>query len=180
MDFYPNERIAIVIDGPNLLATARSLGLEIDFKRLVALFQSKARLVRSLYYTTTFEQHDFASIRPLLDWLQYNGYTLVTKPARAFVDSEGRQRFKGNMNVELAVDTLCLSEDVDHIVLFSGEGDFRSLVAELQVRGKRVTVVSTLATQPPMVADDLRRQADQFIDLNDLEPLLGRVSTRRR
>ena len=174
MDFHPTERIALVIDGPNLYATAKSLEFDIDFKKLLVVFQDKGRLIRALYYTPIVEQQEFVSLRPLIDWLEYNGYTLVTKRAKQFVNSDGRHRTRGNMNVELTVDTLQLCEELDHIVLFTGDGDFRSLVAELQRRGKRVSVVSTLATQPPMIADDLRRQADQFIDLRDLEPLLSR------
>ena len=96
---------------------------------------------------------------------------MVTKPTKEFTDASGRRKIKGNMDIELTVDAMRLVENLDHIVLFSGDGDFRSLVAALQQMGKRVSVVSTLQTQPPMVADELRRQADQFIDIADLEQL---------
>ena len=179
MHFYATERIALFIDGANLHAATKALGFDIDFKRLLATFAEKARLVRALYYTALVEDQEFSSVRPLVDWLTYNAFTVVTKPAKTFTDVEGRRKLKGNMDVELAVDAMRLAPHLDHIVLFSGDGDFRSLVAAIQQRGKRVSVVSSLVTQPPMIADDLRRQADQFIDLADLEPTISRDVPRR-
>ena len=169
MHFYQTERVGLFIDGANLHGTCKSLGFDVDFKRLIALFQGKALLLRALYYTALVEEQEFDSIRPLVDWLDYNGYTVVTKPAKEFTDASGRRKVKGNMDVELAVGVMTLAPTLDHIVLFSGDGDFCALVAAVQKQGKRVSVVSTLATQPPMVADVLRRQADQFIDLSDIE-----------
>jgi uncharacterized LabA/DUF88 family protein len=179
MHFYPSERVALLIDGANLYATSKALAFDIDYKRLLTMFRQKAQLVRALYYTAIAEEQEYSSIRPLIDWLDYNGYTMVTKPTKEFTDTLGRRRVKGNMDIELAVDAMRLASVLDHIVLFSGDGDFRSLVAALQQNGKRVSVVSTLQTQPPMVADELRRQADQFIDLADLEPLIGRDAPAR-
>jgi uncharacterized LabA/DUF88 family protein len=176
--FYPNERIALFIDGANFYATAKSLGFDVDYTRLLTYFRKKGRLVRALYYTSLPDGQEYSSLRPLLDFLGYNGFTVVTKPTKEFVDANGRRKVKGNMDIELAVDAMCLSDSLDHIVLFSGDGDFRSLVAALQQKGKRVSVVSTLQTQPPMVADELRRQADQFIDLADLEEQIGRRQSR--
>ncbi len=174
MHFYTSERVALFIDGANLYATSKSLGFDIDYKRLLTLFRGKCQLVRALYYTALAENDEYSSIRPLIDWLDYNGYTMVTKPTKEFTDATGRRKVKGNMDIELAVDAMKLSESLDHIVLFSGDGDFRPLVAALQQKGKRVSVVSTLQTQPPMVSDDLRRQADQFVDLADLLAQVGR------
>ncbi|HML28471.1 MAG TPA: NYN domain-containing protein [Hyphomicrobium sp.] len=174
MHFYPTERIALFIDGANLYATAKSLGFDIDYKRLLGLFRQKGHLIRALYYTALAEEQEYSSIRPLIDWLDYNGFSMVTKPTKEFTDATGRRKVKGNMDIELAVDAMRLADSLDHIVIFSGDGDFRSLVAALQQKGKRVSVVSTLQTQPPMVADELRRQADQFIDLADLEDQVGR------
>ena len=179
MHFYKSERIALFIDGANLYATAKSLGFDIDYKRLLTLFGSKGQLVRALYYTALAEDQEYSSIRPLIDWLDYNGYTMVTKPTKEFTDASGRRKVKGNMDIELAVDAMELAEHLDHIVLFSGDGDFRSLVEALQYKGKRVSVVSTLSTQPPMIADELRRQADLFIDIADLEDQIGRSSSGR-
>lgn len=169
MHFYAKEKVALFVDGANLYATAKSLGFDIDYKRLLALFRQKGQLIRALYYTALAEDQEYSSIRPLIDWLDYNGFTMVTKPTKEFTDASGRRKIKGNMDIELTVDAMRLADALDHIVLFSGDGDFRSLVAALQQQGKRVSVVSTLQTQPPMVADELRRQADQFIDLADLE-----------
>ena len=179
MHFYPHERVALFVDGANLYATSKALGFDIDYKRLLAYFRQRAQLVRALYYTALAEDQEYSSIRPLIDWLDYNGYTMVTKPTKEFTDSSGRRKVKGNMDIELAVDAMRLAEALDHIVLFSGDGDFRGLVAALQQKGRRVSVVSTLQTQPPMIADELRRQADQFIDLADLENVVGRDQAQR-
>jgi uncharacterized LabA/DUF88 family protein len=175
----PSEKIALFIDGANLYATAKALGFDIDYKRLLREFQSRGYLMRAFYYTAVIEDQEYSSIRPLIDWLDYNGYTVVTKPAKEFTDALGRRKVKGNMDIELAVDVMRLCDSLDHIVLFSGDGDFRSLVEAVQARGRRVTVVSTLATRPAMVADDLRRQADQFVDIMDLKAEIGRDPAER-
>lgn len=173
------DKIAVFIDGANLYATSRGLGADIDYKRLLKEFQSRGNLLRAFYYTALIEDQEYSSIRPLLDWLDYNGYTVVTKPVKEFTDSTGRRKVKGNMDIELAVDAMELAEHVDQIVLFSGDGDFRPLVEAIQRRGVRVTVVSTVSTQPPMVADELRRQADVFLDLAELLPRIGRDPSER-
>lgn len=167
-------RIALFIDGANLYATTKTLGFDIDYRRLLKEFQNKGNLIRAFYYTALVEDQEYSSIRPLVDWLDYNGYRVVTKPTKEFVDSAGRRKVKGNMDIELAIDALELAPYLDHMVLFSGDGDFRSLVEALQRRGVKVTVVSTVMTQPAMIADELRRQADEFIDLVDLEVAIGR------
>ena len=177
--FDPREKIALFIDGANLYAASRTLGFDIDYRKLLKAFQKRGYLLRAYYYTALIEDQEYSSIRPLIDWLDYNGYTMVTKPTKEFTDATGRRKIKGNMDIELAVDAMELSEHLDHIVLFSGDGDFRSLVDALQHKGKRVSVVSTLATNPPMVADELRRQADQFIDLAHLQNEIGRDPDER-
>jgi uncharacterized LabA/DUF88 family protein len=173
-----NSRIAVFIDGANLHSTAKALGFDIDFKSLLNEFRSRGTLVRTLYYTAILEDQEFSSIRPLIDWLDYNGYTVVTKATKEFVDASGRRKVKGNMDIELAVDAMELAEHVDQMVLFSGDGDFRSLVEAVQRRGVRVTVISTISSQPPMIADELRRQADVFTDLVELQSKLGRAPRR--
>ena len=174
MKFYPNERIALFIDGSNLYAAARALNSDIDYKRLLNEFASQGRLIRAFYYTALVEDQEYSPIRPLVDWLDYNGYTMVTKPTKEFTDALGRRKIKGNMDIELAIDVLEMAEHVDHIVLFSGDGDFRRLVEAAQRRGVRVSVVSTVRSQPPMVADELRRQADTFVELDDLKQKVWR------
>lgn len=170
----PGERVALFIDGANLYSTARALNVDIDFRKLLDLYSSKGRLVRAYYYTAVVEGEEFSPLRPLVDWLDYNGFSVVTKPVKRFTDAEGRSRTKGNMDIEIAVDLLDLAPRLDHAVLFSGDGDFRRLVQAVQARGVRVSVVSTLRSQPPQIADELRRQADAFIDLHDLLPEIGR------
>ena len=174
------ERIALFIDGSNLYAAARALGFDIDYKRLQEYFSKFGYLVRSYYYTALMEDQEYSPIRPLVDWLDYNGYTMVTKPTKEFTDATGRRKIKGNMDIELAVDVLQLAENLDHIVLFSGDGDFRRLVEAVQQRGRRVTVVSTVRSSPPMAADELRRQADVFIELETLIPHIARDNSQRR
>ncbi|MBI3451513.1 MAG: NYN domain-containing protein [Rhodospirillales bacterium] len=179
MTFYPQERLALFLDGPNLYNSARALGFDIDYRRLLGLFQSRGRLIRAFYYTALIEDQEYSPIRPLVDWLDYNGFTMVTKPTKEFTDSSGRRRLKGNMDIEIAIDVLDMAAHLDHVVLFSGDGDFRRLVEAVQRRGVRVSIVSTIRTQPPMVADELRRQADTFIDLQDLMPHIQRNVERR-
>ena len=175
MTFYSQERIALFIDGSNLFAAARSLEFDIDYKKLLKVFADKGRLVRAFYYTALIEDQEYSPIRPLVDWLDYNGYTMVTKPTNEFTDSAGRRKIKGNMDIELAVDVMEMVENIDHAVLFSGDGDFRRLIDAVQFKGLRVSVVSTVRSQPPMIADELRRQADNFIELDDLRSSISRA-----
>ena len=174
-----NERIALFIDGANLYATAKSVGFDIDYRRLLREYQAKGRLIRAFYYTALLEDQEYSSIRPLIDWLDYNGFTVVTKAAKEFIDATGRRKIKGNMDIELAVDAMEMAEHLDHMLLFSGDGDFRSLVEAVQRRGVRVSVVSTITSQPPMIADELRRQADEFVDLAHLMSRIGREASER-
>lgn len=174
--FYTHEKVAIFIDGANLYSSARALDFDIDYKLLLQCFAQRGRLARAFYYTALIDDQEFSPIRPLVDWLDYNGYSMVTKPTKEFTDEQGRKRIKGNMDIELAIDMMELSESVDHIVLFSGDGDFRRLIEAVQRKGVRVTVVSTLRSNPPMVSDDLRRQANHFLDLEALAPYIQRNS----
>jgi uncharacterized LabA/DUF88 family protein len=180
MSVSATNRIALFIDGANFHATAKALGVDVDYKRVLKEFESGGTLVRAFYYTAIIEDQEYTSIRPLVDWLHYNGFTVVTKAAKEFVDSAtGRRKTKGNMDVELAINAMELAKHIDKMVLFSGDGDFRSLVEAMQRRGVRVTVVSTIATQPPMIADELRRQADVFTDLAELRTKIERDPSTR-
>jgi len=180
MKFYPTERIGLFIDGANLYAAARALGFDIDYKKLLQLFAEKGHLVRAFYYTALIEDQEYSPIRPLVDWLDYNGYTMVTKPTKEFTDASGRRKIKGNMDIELAIDVMEMAERLDHVVLFSGDGDFRRLVEAVQRKGVRVTVVSTIRSSPPMVADELRRQADVFVELDDLANSIARMHQHQK
>jgi len=175
VNFYKQERLALFIDGASLHGVARVLGFEIDYRKLFDLFARKTRLIRACYYTTVVENGEYSPLRPIIDWLQYNSYTVVTKPVREYIDSWDQLRVKGSIHVDLAVDALDMAEQLDHIVLVSGDGDFRRLVAAIQRRGVRVTVLSTLKSKPPVVSDELRRQADGFIEIMDLIPDIQRL-----
>jgi len=180
MPNYQNERTALFIDGSNLYAAARALGFDIDYKKLLNVFKKNGQLVRALYYTALMEEQEYSPIRPLVDWLDYNGYTMVTKPTKEFTDAAGRRKIKGNMDIELAIDVMEMAPHLDHIVIFSGDGDFRRLVEAVQRKGVRVTVVSTIRSQPPMIADELRRQADAFIELADIQEEIQRAGSQHK
>ena len=174
MTFYPTDRIALFIDGANLYSASKGLGFDIDYKKLLDEFRKRGVLIRAYYYTALVEDQDYSPIRPLVDWLDYNGFSLVTKSAREYTDGQGRRRFRGDMDIEIAVDMMEMAAHLDHVVLFSGDGDFHRLVQAVQQKGVRVTVVSTMKSQPPMASDDLRRQADAFVELADLASIIGR------
>jgi uncharacterized LabA/DUF88 family protein len=176
---HPDERVALFIDGANFYSAAKSLALDIDYRKLLEEFRARGRFIRASYYTALVEDQDFSPIRPLVDWLDYNGYTLVTKPAREYTDAAGRRRFKGDMDVEIAVDLVQAADYLDHAFLFSGDGDFLPALEAVQRKGVRVSVVSTIKSNPPMIADDLRRAADNFVDLADIAPLVGRPPRER-
>ncbi len=179
MTFYPNERIGLFIDGANLYSAAKSLDFDIDYRRLLEEFRKRGRLIRANYYTALIESEEYTPIRPLIDWLDYNGFKVVTKAAKEYSDDSGRRRIKGDMDVEIAVDIVEAAGYLDHVVLFSGDGDFRKVVEAVQRHGTRVSVVSTLKSSPPMASDDLRRQADSFIELAELGKLVGRERRAR-
>ena len=174
MYFYSKERIALFIDGSNLYAAAKSVGFDIDYKRLLEFFSGQSNFIRAYYYTALIDDQEYSPIRPLVDWLDYNGYTMITKPTKEFTDSAGRRKIKGNMDIEIAIDMMEMADKLDHMVLFSGDGDFRRLVEAVQNKGARVTVISTVKSSPPMCADELRRQSDQFVDIVDLKDHIGR------
>lgn len=174
MVFHAQERVGLFIDGSNLYAAARALGFDIDYKQLLVYFAKDCKLIRAFYYTALLEDQEYSPIRPLVDWLDYNGYTMVTKPTKEFTDSAGRRKIKGNMDIELAVDAMEMAPHLDHLVIFSGDGDFRRLVESVQRKGVRVSVVSTIRSQPPMIADELRREADNFIELQDIAQFIAR------
>jgi uncharacterized LabA/DUF88 family protein len=173
-------KLALFVDGVKFHATAKALGFEIDYKKLLEEVGRRGTLLRAVYCTPVTDDLEFSTVRPLIDWLDYNGYMVVTKPVKEFIDSTGRRRIKASTDVDLAVCAMDAADHVDEIVLCSGDGGFRPLVAALQRRGVRVTVVSTLAGEPSIVADELRRQADTFIDIADLKTKVARAPSARR
>jgi uncharacterized LabA/DUF88 family protein len=180
LHFERSERLALFIDGANLYAASRTLGFDVDYKNLLAYFRKQGSLLRAYYYTALLETEEYSPLRPLVEWLGYNGYTVVTKPAKEFTDATGKRRVKGNIDIELAIDVMELAPRLDHVVVFSGDGDLRRLVESIQRQGVRVSVVSTIRTQPAMIADELRRQADSFVDLADLAPDITRRQVEPR
>jgi uncharacterized LabA/DUF88 family protein len=180
MHFAPNEKTALFIDGANLYAASRNLGFDVDYRALLQFFRARSNVLRAYYYSAVLETEEYSPLKPLTDWLAYNGYALVTKPAREFTDASGRRRIKGNMDIELAIDMLEMAERIDHAILFSGDSDFRRLVEAVQRRGVRVSVVSSIRTSPPMAADELRRQADTFVELSEIAPEFTRKPNELR
>jgi uncharacterized LabA/DUF88 family protein len=178
--FDPGEKMALFIDGPSLFSASRGLGFEIDYRRFLEAFRRRGYLLRVYFYSVVIEDDAYKSMRPWIDWLDYNGYQVVTKVARKFPDLRGRQIFKGNMAVELAIDAIEQAMNVDHLVIVSGDSVFLALVEALQRKGRKVSVVSTKSTRPPMVADGLRRRADHFIDLVTLQHEIARDPSKYR
>ena len=153
------------------------MNADLDFRKMLDGFRQQSNLIRAYYYTAVIEGEEFSSIRPLVDWLGYNGFSVVTTPVKRFTDAQGHTKTKGNMDIEIAVDMLEMAPHMDHAILFSGDGDFRRVVQAVQAKGVRVTVVSTMKSQPPMIADELRRQADAYVDLADRLDDWGRPKT---
>ncbi len=182
MTWYKDEKLAIFIDGTNLYSAARALEFDVDYKRLLAWASKQGKLIRAYYYTALVEDkdHEFSPLRPLVDWLDYNGYTMITKTAREYTDVNGRRKIKGNIEVELTCDVLEIADKVDHVMLFTGDGDYKRLVESVQRKGVRISVVSTVASHPPMISDELRRHADHFIDLTDLRAEIKRAEAVNR
>lgn len=172
--FYRDERLAVLIDGPNFHHAARALALEVDYRRLRDEFQRRGRLMALSYYTVMPDGETYTTLRPLIDWLGYNGYRTVSRVVRETSDTHGSRRGRSAIDMEIAIDALDLAARIDHIVLASGDGVFVPLVRALQRRGLRVSVIATLRAEQPMLADELRRAADSFVDIEDLRPLIAR------
>jgi uncharacterized LabA/DUF88 family protein len=170
----PTDRTYVFIDGPNFYATVKAISLDVDYKRMLQLFRTACNCVAINYYTATSDDQEYSSLKPLIDWLDYNGYNVITKPTKEFTDSMGRRRVKGNMDLEIAVDVLRHASHANHIILCTGDGDFRVVVEAAQKMGCFVTVISTMDVKPPLVADELRRQASQFVDIVSLRSYIER------
>ena len=178
--FFDDERIGVFIDGSHIFAAGKHLQFDIDYRRLYDFIDSQGRLLRAFYYTALLDGQEYTPVRPLIDWLNYNNFTVVTKPVKEFVDFQGRRKVKSNVNVEIAMDMVEMSPYANHMILFAGDGDLRRLVDHLQRQGVRITVVSTAKTKPPMISDDLRRQTDNFVDLQDIAKDFTRPADSRQ
>lgn len=168
LNIRANERVAVFIDGSNLYSTMKRIDYTPDYTKLFELFSSQSNLIRMSYYTAILQEEN-TPLQTLVDFLQYNNYNVVTKDARRIPTQSGESFVKGNIDVDLAVDMMELRGYVDHVFLFSGDGDFEKLLVAMQRVGVKITVVSTLKVN--VCADNLRRQADYFIDLLDLKTL---------
>ncbi len=178
--FRKDERTCVFIDGSSLYSAARGLGFDVDYKKFLNFFSSRCNLVRASYYAAILDTDEYSPLKPLTDWLSYNGYFLVTKTAREFTDHSGRRRIKGSMDIEIAVDMMEMAPRIDHAVLITGDSDFRRVVESIQRAGVRVSVVSSMKSSPPLIGDELRRQADQFIELSDISAEFTRRQAENR
>lgn len=149
---------ALFIDGRSLHHDVRALNFEVDYHLLFEEFAKRASILRAYYYTTV-SGHDSVETQHLLDWLEYNGFTVRRQHAKEYDDGGGRRRTKRSIGIELAVDAMDIAKHIESIFLFSGDGSLRYLVEALQRRGVFMTVISTMRTRPgPIVADELRRR----------------------
>lgn len=172
--FYKDDRLAIFIDGTNLYSAAKALDLELDYKLLRQEFIRRGALVRLSYHIALLENDEPSVLRPLVDWLSYNGYSVVSKTAREYVDTSGYRKVKANVTTDIAVAAMEIAPHVSHIVLMSGDGDLVALVEALKRKGVRVSIVSTVYSKPSTISDELRRVADYFIDLEQLKPIISK------
>lgn len=169
-----NEPTAVLIDGYNTLSTTKLLKFDIDFRKLLNLFQNKTRLVKIYYFASLRDNPaDHDPMIPVIQWMMYNGYNVISKKMNEFMNIDNIQS-KGNMDVEISVTVLEMVKSVDHIVLFTGDENFRFLIEAVQRMGTRITVCSSMQCQPQIMSDDLRRQADNFIELNNLKSEIQR------
>ena len=176
---HKDERTAFFIDGPNLYVATRCLQFEMDYRKLLDYFSSRCHLIRASYYTPLHQDQEYSPRHALANWLDYNGFNVVTPRSREY-SNEGRRKVKNDMEIELVIDAFEAAAHLDHIVLFSGNGDYTRLASSLQGRGKTVSVVSTLLANPPMVSDELRRQVNYFIELKDLREHVEREFDNER
>ena len=161
------RRVAVFIDGQSLYSASRAIGMEVDYAKLLPALApaQQSHLVRAMYYTPVDEDADgYASVVPLTDWLDYNGYCVVTKPGRM---SSTR------MTVDIAIDAIALAPRLDAMILISGDADLAPAVEAVQRHGVSVTVVSTIKVEGA-IADRLRRAADAFVELETLRSAVAR------
>jgi uncharacterized LabA/DUF88 family protein len=177
-----DQRTALFIDGPNLFMAAKLLQTQIDYRSLLTHFNENSNLLRASYYSTVVETpgDQYISLTPLLDFLDYNGYTVVKKMSREYTDAQGNRKAKNHtMKVEMTIDMIELAPRLDHVVLFSGDGDLLMLVDTLKRKGVRTTIVSTVHGETPVISDDMRRIGDSFVDLHAVMDIIGKPQTTR-
>ena len=165
--FYKNEKVAVLIDGAYLYALSRNLDFDIDYNRLLKWIGMRGQLLRASYYTVIQEDQEYSPIRPLVDWLDYNGFKVITKTSKEDNTLHIRKK-RPDIHVELSVDAMAIAKDVDHILLCAGDSDFTHLVKVLQTQGVRTSLFGTIQTSGQITSDELRRHADYFIEMKDI------------
>jgi len=173
---YREDRVALVIDGPNLYGTLKALNRDADFKAIYAYFSAHCRLKNCNYYVALPTTDEYNPVQKLVDWLGYNGYRVSTKPLRQHIDEEGRRRVRGSMAVEMAIDMaeMAASSNFDRIVLFSGDTDLRYAIEAAQRKGTPVTMVTSLKS----ISDEVRWQADRFVEIESVLDIISKPSSR--
>lgn len=161
----------VLIDGANMSFAMNAIGRRFDWKKLRHFFvEADYGLCLGLrYYTAIHERADGEQpLRKIVDWLSYNGYLVVSKMTKSYENSDGSTRIKGNMDIEMATDMIRFAPRVDKIHLFTGDADFTYAVKAVQDMGVIVDVYSTMQGANSIIGDDLRRQANNYIDIGDL------------
>lgn len=175
----------VLIDGSNLYEGARSSRITIDYARLLDLLNDDGLLLRAYYFTALMDKTIESPVRKTVDWLSHNGYICVTKEAKEYpvvenyiedghVRSRTVKKLKGNVDIEIATYAFTMSArlKLTELWLFSGDGDFTLMVKEIQeTYAMKVYVVSATG----MVSNDLRRQADKYINLMDIADDIRRI-----
>ena len=168
-------KVAIFIDGSNLWQTCRNLNMKINFKQLRE-WAAEQNTIWLGYYTGLVSNRDEENpLIKMTDWLSYNGYIVVKKQASTVNsnDSDEERIIKGNIDVDITVDMMLMAENVDTIILFSGDGDFIPVVEAVQ-RKYGVYVICVSSTKPVnIVSGELRRKVNQFIELDDLRETIA-------
>lgn len=163
------DRIALFIDAGNLAYMTTALQMKIDFVAFRNYFLRIGDPVFCGYYTAVEEEEDGnRRLQPLIDFLSDHGYSLITKPTKAYRQVDGRVKVKGNMDTEITYDMAVMCEYVDRLILVTGDGDFAYPVSKIVHKCTPVDVVAS--RQAGMLSGDLRKAASRVIDLVDMRP----------
>lgn len=179
MYFHQDERLAIFIDGQHLFSASRNLGFDVDYRNFLECFRKKGKVIRAYYYAVHVDNGEYSPLKPLTDWLAYNGYALSMRTTTEHTDSQGRRRIP-HTDLEMLADMFGIADHVDHMVIVTGNGGYCRGVSLIQQRGVRVSVLSSIKTDSPMLSDDLRRTCDQFIELQEIKSEFTRVNREPR
>lgn len=173
LNVIPFEKAAIFIDGWNLARVSRDyLRREIDFERLLNYFSRNARIIKAFYYIgEDTEDGENAKQHKFLTWMKRNGYKVVSRPIKVYVDDKGKYYKKADLDADITLDMMDLADKVDKIVLFSGDGDFANVIDRIGMKGVRTQVVALW----DVASGDLVEAADEFLDLKDIINEIAKV-----